>query len=45
MSPSVPKPPDILNKVVDLVLAKPKAALKAKARVAKKKKSRKKPTS
>ena len=40
MSTSIPKPPEILNKIVDLVLAKPKAAVKAKA--AKSKKNKKK---
>jgi hypothetical protein len=33
---TIPKPPEILNKIVDLVLAKPKAVLKAKERTAKK---------
>ena len=36
MSTTIPKPPEILNKIVDLVLAKPKAALKAKEKRAKK---------
>lgn len=42
MSTSIPKPPEIVNKIVDLVLAKPKAALKAKEKAAKKKKKKSK---
>lgn len=42
MSTSIQKPPEILNKIVDLVLAKPKAALKAKEKTANKHKNKRK---
>jgi hypothetical protein len=45
MSTSVPKPPEILNKIVDLVLVKPKAKLKAKAKKQKNKEKQISPAS
>lgn len=45
MSTSVPKAPEILNKIVDLVLAKPKAKIKAKAKKQRKKAQEAKPRS